>query len=44
LADITKARDFLSYDPTTPVAEGLRRFWEWYQAEILKSQSQPQSQ
>ncbi len=37
-ADITKARDLLDYDPTTSVADGMHRFWEWYQAKILKSQ------
>jgi len=36
-ADIAKARGLLDYDPITPVAEGMRRFWEWYQAEV-KSQ------
>jgi len=30
-ADITKACDLLEYEPTVPVAEGMRRFWEWYQ-------------
>jgi UDP-glucuronate 4-epimerase len=37
-ADITKARNLLDYEPTTPVAEGLRHFQEWYQTEILKAQ------
>jgi len=37
-ADISKARDILNYRPATPVAEGMHRLWEWYQAEILKSQ------
>jgi UDP-glucuronate 4-epimerase len=37
-ADITKAHDLLGYNPTMPVAEGLRRFWEWYLAETLKAQ------
>jgi len=37
-ADVTKARDLFGYNPTTSVTEGLRRFWEWYRAEILKSQ------
>jgi len=36
-ADITRARDLLDYEPTTPVAEGMHRFWEWYKAEILRS-------
>ena len=29
-ADISKARRLLDYDPRVPVAEGVRRFWEWY--------------
>lgn len=37
-ADIAKARHLLDYDPTVPVAEGMRRFWEWYQEEMTKSQ------
>jgi UDP-glucuronate 4-epimerase len=37
-ADITKARNLLDYEPTTPVTEGMHRFWEWYRAEILESQ------
>jgi len=37
-ADITKARNLLGYNPTTSVTDGMYRFWEWYQAEILKSQ------
>ena len=35
-ADIAKARDVLGYVTTTPIAEGMRQFWEWYQVEILK--------
>jgi UDP-glucuronate 4-epimerase len=34
-ADITKARELLGYDPTVSVADGMHRFWEWYQAEAL---------
>jgi UDP-glucuronate 4-epimerase len=37
-ADISKARELLDYEPSTPVREGLNRLWEWYQAEIIKSQ------
>lgn len=33
-ADITKARSLLGYSPATPVREGMRRFWEWYQTEV----------
>lgn len=36
-ADIAKARDILAYRATTPIAEGMRSFWEWYQTEILRS-------
>ena len=38
-ANIGKARDLLGYEPKTPVAEGMRRMWEWYQAEVIKSAS-----
>jgi UDP-glucuronate 4-epimerase len=31
-ADISKARRLLDYHPSVPVAEGVRRFWEWYRA------------
>lgn len=31
-ADISKARRLLNYNPTISVSEGVRRFWEWYQA------------
>lgn len=34
-ADITKARRLLEYDPAVSVTEGVTRFWEWYQTEIL---------
>jgi UDP-glucuronate 4-epimerase len=37
-ADIAKARDLLDYESAVSVAEGMRQFWKWYQAEILKSQ------
>ena len=29
-ADISKARRLLDYNPQVSVAEGVRRFWEWY--------------
>ncbi|MCA1849618.1 MAG: GDP-mannose 4,6-dehydratase, partial [Acidobacteria bacterium] len=32
-ADITKARRLLSYDPRTPIEEGIRRFVEWFNDE-----------
>jgi UDP-glucuronate 4-epimerase len=32
-ADIGKARQLLGYDPKVSVAEGVKRFWEWYVAQ-----------
>lgn len=32
VADIGKARRLLDYNPRVSVVDGLRRFWEWYQA------------
>jgi UDP-glucuronate 4-epimerase len=34
-ASIEKARELLDYDPGTSVAEGMRRMWHWYQADVL---------
>ncbi|GAP61757.1 UDP-glucuronate 4-epimerase [Ardenticatena maritima] len=34
-ADISKARRLLDYNPTVPVEEGLARFVEWYQRNVL---------
>lgn len=34
-ADIRKARRLLNFNPTTPIREGLQRFWDWYQREVL---------
>ncbi|MBN1812715.1 MAG: GDP-mannose 4,6-dehydratase [Anaerolineae bacterium] len=34
-ADITKARELLGYEPTVSVVDGMHKFWEWYQAEVL---------
>jgi len=31
LADITKARGFLDYNPRFPLERGLEAFWTWYQ-------------
>src|ERR1039458_7301398 len=31
-ADISKARRMLKYSPSTPFAQGIRKFVEWYQA------------
>jgi len=36
-ADISKARRLLGYCPKTPVDEGMRRFWEWYQKQAPAS-------
>ncbi len=40
LADITKAKQLLGYDPRVSVEEGLRKTFEWYKAKIesLKSE------
>ena len=32
-ANIDRARSALGYEPTTPVEAGIRRYWEWRQAE-----------
>ena len=32
-ADISKARRLLGFNPTVSVQEGVKRFWQWYQAE-----------
>jgi UDP-glucuronate 4-epimerase len=34
-ADIGKARNLLGYHPRVSIEEGLERFWDWYQAEVL---------
>ncbi|MBN1956174.1 MAG: GDP-mannose 4,6-dehydratase [Anaerolineae bacterium] len=36
-ADISKAQQLLDYHPQTFVADGMRRFWEWYRAQSLAS-------
>lgn len=33
-ANIDKARQLLGFAPRTPLAEGLARFWAWYQSEV----------
>lgn len=33
-ADISKARRLLGFDPQTPVAEGMERFFAWYRREV----------
>ncbi len=35
-ANIDKARRLLDYQPTVSVTQGVERFWQWYQKEILK--------
>jgi UDP-glucuronate 4-epimerase len=34
-ASIDKAKSLLGYEPTTSVAQGMRRMWQWYQAHAL---------
>jgi len=34
-ADVSKARRLLGYDPQTSVAEGMRRFVDWYRREVV---------
>jgi UDP-glucuronate 4-epimerase len=34
-ADLTKARQLLSYEPSVSVQDGMARFWQWYQREVL---------
>jgi UDP-glucuronate 4-epimerase len=34
-ADITKARQLLGYAPNISVEEGMRRFWAWYQRDVI---------
>ncbi|GGL55940.1 GDP-mannose 4,6-dehydratase [Halocalculus aciditolerans] len=31
-ADVSRARDVIGYEPTTPIREGVERFVEWYRA------------
>jgi UDP-glucuronate 4-epimerase len=38
-ADIAKARRLLSYDPKVRVADGVRRFCQWYQGAVLQQPS-----
>jgi UDP-glucuronate 4-epimerase len=35
-ADIEKARRLIGYDPKISVAEGIERFWRWYQSAVLR--------
>jgi UDP-N-acetylglucosamine 4-epimerase len=39
LADISKAKNLLGYDPTVPVEVGLKQTYKWYEAK-LKSLAQ----
>lgn len=36
-ADISRARELLGYQPTVGVAEGVKRFWDWYRGAVLES-------
>ncbi|MFQ5595516.1 MAG: NAD-dependent epimerase/dehydratase family protein [Anaerolineae bacterium] len=36
-ADVSKARRLLGYEPQISVDEGVKRFWQWYESEILHS-------
>jgi UDP-glucuronate 4-epimerase len=38
-ADISRARALLDYEPTTDVATGIARFWDWYRATGDQSRS-----
>lgn len=38
-ADITKARKLIGYEPKVSVSEGVTRFWEWYQANVLDAKA-----
>lgn len=40
-ADVTKARRLLGYNPRMSIEEGLERFWEWYQVEVLDAGDEP---
>lgn len=37
LADTSKAKLLLDYDPKVSVAEGIERFWAWYQRAALQN-------
>ncbi|HEV3312950.1 MAG TPA: SDR family NAD(P)-dependent oxidoreductase [Chloroflexota bacterium] len=37
-ADTSKAREKLGYEPKISAAEGVERFWHWYETEILNRQ------
>ena len=32
-ADVTKSRQLLGYSPTTPIADGIKKYVEWFQAQ-----------
>lgn len=36
-ADVSKARTLLGYEPTTKVADGVARQWEWFKADRSRS-------
>lgn len=37
-ADVARARRLLGFAPRVPIEEGLARFWEWYQQEVLNAE------
>jgi UDP-glucuronate 4-epimerase len=37
-ADITRARKELGYNPQVPLKEGVRRFVQWYQKEVMSAE------
>lgn len=38
-ADISKARRVLGYNPTTPIADGIPKFVEWFLSEVIRDAS-----
>jgi nucleoside-diphosphate-sugar epimerase len=38
-ADITRAREWLGYEPTIALEEGLRRTVEWYRGALVSSEA-----
>jgi UDP-glucuronate 4-epimerase len=37
-ADVSKARRLLGFEPRTNVEQGLARFWEWYEREVIAAE------
>jgi UDP-glucuronate 4-epimerase len=40
-ADVGKAQRLLRYQPKVSLDEGLSRFWEWYQSDVLAAEEVP---